>query len=63
MKHQEIKNKPQTSENNKTSRKTKQETAAAHYAQQPNAQQGEDSYPQANRYIRSWVEGTPEQEK
>ena len=55
----EIKNKPQTSEL-KNSKKNKQEIAAAYPAQQPNVQQHTSPYPQANRYIRSWVEGTPD---
>jgi hypothetical protein len=63
MKQHEVKNKPQTSEDSKTDRKNKQETATAHYAQRPDAQQNTDLYPQGNRYIRSWVEGAPDQRK
>jgi hypothetical protein len=58
----EVKNKPQTGDN-KSDKKNKQEIAAASYAQQPHAQQNTGSYPQVNRYIRSWVEGTPDQPK
>jgi hypothetical protein len=63
MKQHEVKNKPQTSENTKTERKNKQEIATAHYAEKPNAQQTAGFYPQGNRYIRSWVEGPPDQTK
>ena len=59
---QEVKNKPQTSDN-KNDRKNKQQVATAYYAQQPNAQQAAGFHPQGNRYIRSWVEGTPDQGK
>jgi hypothetical protein len=59
---QEIKNKPQTNDN-KNSKKNKQDVATAYYAQQPAAQQNRAFIPQGNRYIRSWVEGTPDQAK
>jgi hypothetical protein len=57
----EVKNKPQSSEI-KNDKKNKQE-AAAYPAQPPHVPQHAGFYPQGNRYIRSWVEGTPEQEK
>ena len=63
MKNQDIKNKPQHNDRSKTDRKNKQELAAAYLAHQPNAQQSTSLYPQANRYIRSWVEGTPDSTK
>ena len=58
----DVKNKPQTSDN-KNGKKNKQEIGAAYYAQQPNGQQNLAFAPQGNRYIRSWVEGTPDQRK
>jgi hypothetical protein len=58
----EVKNKPQTSQI-KNDKKNKQEISGAYAAQQPNAQQNNHFYPQAGRYIRSWVEGAPDQHK
>jgi hypothetical protein len=58
----EVRNRPQTSDI-KNSKKNKQEVAAAYPAQQPNAQQNASFYPQSNRYIRSWLEGTPDHDK
>jgi hypothetical protein len=60
MRNQEVKNKPQQSEHQKNDRKNKQEIAAAYAILQPNAQQNTGFHPQGNRYIRSWVEGTPD---
>jgi hypothetical protein len=56
----DVKNKPQTSDN-KNDKKNKQGTA--YYAQRPAGQENQSFYPQGNRYIRSWVEGTPDQRK
>ena len=58
----EVNNKPQTN-GTKNDKKTKQEIAAAFSAQQPNVQQNTGFIPQGNRYIRSWVEGSPEPRK
>ncbi|HEV2483182.1 MAG TPA: hypothetical protein VGS79_26130 [Puia sp.] len=37
--------------------------AAASYAQQPHAQQNTAFQPKGDRYIRSWVESLPDQQK
>lgn len=58
----DVKNKPQTIAN-KNDKKNKQEIGTAYYAQQPAGQQNLGFHPQGNRYIRSWVEGTPDQRK
>lgn len=63
MSKHDVKNKPQHSEQLKTSQKNKQELAAAYIAHQPNVQQNEAFYPQGNRYIRSWAEALPEHGK
>ena len=58
MKH-EVKNRAQGI-NSKNDQKNKQDVATAPYAQRPNAQQNEPYFPQGQRFIRSWVEGKPE---
>jgi hypothetical protein len=63
MSKHDVKNKPQHNGQLKTNQKNKQELAAAYIAHQPNAQQSEAFYPQGNRYIRSWAEASPDQEK
>lgn len=63
MRNQEVKNKPQHNDHNKNDRKNRQEIATAFQMQQPKTQQNENLYPQGNRYIRSWVEGSPEDVK
>lgn len=58
----EVNNKPQTT-GAKYDKKNKQDIAAAYYAQQPKVQQNTGFYPKGDRYICSWVEGTPDRQK
>jgi hypothetical protein len=55
----EINNRPQTNIT-KYDKKNKQDVMPA---QQPNVQQNSRFEPKGNRYIRSWTEGAPDQQK